>query len=1836
MGGKKGGGSAHVPYEAPNTLYSKQRVKVLDVLSEGPVEGLSNGNAHPFKSLFFNDTPVQAKDGSFNFFGFNLAMTTGEKDQTYLPGFDVVEKTNQVNADLKKDTPITRSVTDPNVSGVRVTVGVKGLVQSKDNGDRVATSVSMQVSLLKNGNIHSSQHITINEKGTESFYQDVKFNDLPEAPFDIRVSRLTEDSKSDKLQNATIFPSYVEIIDAKLSYKHLSVAGYEFDAQQFGSSLPRINTLMKLLIVSVPTNYDPINRTYVGMWDGSFKKAWSDNPAWAIYDFATNKRYGGALDPRYVNRAALYRLSQFCDELVDDGYGGKEPRITFNAFYTNGKKFEERLQDMASACFGLAHWDGQYLTFSLDRDDDPVAVYTNANVIGGNFSYEGISHNAIVTDVHVQYNDSKDAYRQKIEVVEDIDLLRRYPRNTKKVVAEGCTSRSQAHRMGRYILEKSRLQSLISFAVGREGLRHRPHDVIQIADIHAAGANIGGRILEVNGKEVTLDREVEKTNNAIFSYVGEVDGKLSRVETKVVSQKDDYTLVLEEVTDDLEKFTVFNLARTDVKPKYYRALGISDNGDGTYSIKAVEHEMGLQDRIASGIKFEDNPNSIWASYPEITNGTVGNNGDEVVITWDNINADTTALTYTVKLFKDGKLYRTYPDLREPVMKFDNLPSGAYVAEIHAKNSRGQLSNILKQYFDLNFTITALETTPELFAVKLNWQLPTIANTSISTEIWRAEKDDINEARLLVTLPYPQSEYLDSGKSATDSYYYWVRIIDKNGRTGEFTRSMRGEPKTDPSDITDILDEAIGEKQISKDLKDQFDSNIDDKVEKAKEEIKSEIDGIEIDLTGINSEIDNIKTDITKIDSELVGINADIAIIDSDIDSVKESAEKALSDAENNAQAIKEQSTVIDSVSKKQGEAEANWQLAQMSNVSAHKSEFARSMSMSAQVAQSIAKIEEIDSFVVTEKEATATRFTQINTRVDSAESKITSVETSLASDIKAEASKREALEAVFDLSKAQQQLQLMTQATADKSLSSRLFSMSASTANAHAKYDELQEVVATNEDARVTSEQKLQAEIDSSKADITRIDRVMTSEFSSQATSIRDLSSELDDAKADIKTAEQAIVNNEKSQSKRNEEFNAQFGENEAKHQLSLLTESSNTRSLSQRYLSLSAQTANSSAKIERLEKVFADSETSWAVTEERLQSQIDNSKSEISRIEKVSNDRDSAQSVVNESVKSELDTAKAGIDRAEKTIADNEKAQAKIDQQLASKIDGNSASQQLQLITQSSNDASLSHRYFSLSAQTANSSAKIESLEKVFADSEVAWAVTEHHLQSQLDSSKSEISRIDKTVTDNEKSQAQAMSSLSSELDTAKSDIKNVEKAQSDAEKSLTSQINSVSSEWKEASRVKYLTGEVKEKTPAEYLSEYGITTVTELGSRAWFGIDQGTYHTVETTISFGNGLDRGRVTQRASSNDFIKVIVRERKSTSDETWSPWIILEDTSGSQAKADAAQQEAIKVSKASINSYATTQAAANKAFTEQINSANSEIGKNKASITQISSTQATTDGKVNAMYTLKVDAKGNIGGIMLGANEHESMFKVAADTFVVSTPDQTVNMFSLQQVNGKTVAAINGDLIAKGSISGDKITANTSIASPIIKGGRVESGHFAGGSINIGNGNFSVDSNGNLIAKSGTFEGTVFAKKIKGGIVDLVQFRDIRIDRSDIDARRGARFYLTADDVDYIYTIKPFLIRVSNGDIGVAVVRDDGVLIGRGETSSGYWQAGEHLINEFSEVDIYVEKNSTRYVDINLWYSGSRGSYAHIVGVNFQRIMRTELPIIETPVKNNGL
>ncbi len=1272
MGSKKGGGKARTPVVHKNTLFSKQLVKFMDVISEGEIAGFANGDAHPFKSVYFNDTPVQNADGSFNFNGVEAFYNVGEPDQSYLPGFEATEKTVQVGVEVKRDAPVTRTVTDPLVSSIRATVGVKSLMEAKDNGDRVKTRVDLQVAIIKEGVIHDSQLISIYEKGTAGYYQDATFTDLPEAPFNIEVRRLTPDSDNENLQNDTNFASYVEIIDAKLSLPNLATAGYKIDSSMFGQSLPRINHLIKGIVCLIPTNYDPINRTYSGVWDGSFKRGWTDNPAWILYTLATNKRYGAGINPRYIDIASLYRVSRFCDELVDDGFGGKEPRVTFNAYYTDEKKSSERRQEIASSFFGLAIWDGKYLTATIDDDTDPTALYTNHNVKDGEFAYEEVGADAVITTVHVQYHDKRDAYRQKIEVVEDIELVKRFRTNIKRVVAEGCTSRSQAQRYGRYILEKSRQKMTVSFTVGREGLRHSPWDIIQIADNHYAGAVIGGRVLEVEGNTVTLDLEVENAKGGTFTYIGEKDERLQTIETEILSQKDERTLVLKEKTADLKRMTTWSLTRKDVKPKYYRALSIVDNKDGTYSIKAIEHEWGLHDRIAKGIRYEKEKDSIWTAYPTISNPNIGNEGGDVIISWDSINDATTALTYTVKLYRDGKIYRTYENLAEPVFRFDSLPDGDYVVEIRAKNARGQLSNKLEMRFAINYTITELTAKSEYFGISLSWKLPEIVNKSISTEIWRAEVDDIDKARRIVTLPYPADKYTDSGLSMTDSYYYWARITDNSGTTGEFTSSVKGEPKSDPSDVLEMLDGKIGKKQISKELQDQFNTDIEERIEGALEGFD-----FDIDLTEVKSGIEEAKSD----------------------------ADSALKSAKENAEKIKNNSEVIKEVKLESEHSQALFQLAQMSDMSAQKTNFGRSRLLSGQLANNSAKIEEIDNFVITEKEATAFRFGEINTRVDRAESTITNVKETLSNEIEAEANKREVLQAEFELNEAKQLLSNSAHSNTERSIADRLSSLSASTANAQASIDQLDTVVAEQNRAQTESLKKMQSAVDGNRSSITRLD----------------------------------------------------------------------------------------------------------------------------------------------------------------KTVTDNELAQSARNSEMTAEIEGNRALQKMLQTASSTSLASLSTRVYTLAAETSNSAAAIKTLERV-----------------------------------------------------------------------------------------------------------------------------------------------------------------------------------------------------------------QASDKAALTEQINSATSKVNSHSASITEIRKTQADTAGKVSSMWTLKVNTNGAVGGIMLGANGRESMLKFAADNFIISTGSQDKNLFTIQRVNGRDVAALNvNDFILPGSVSAETIKANTKLVAPLIEGG----------SLNIGSGRFTVDDSGAVKIRS---------------------------------------------------------------------------------------------------------------------------------------------------------
>lgn len=816
MGGKSGGG-ASTPYEAPNTLNSAQSLRIIDAICEGEIRGFANGNDKPWKSVYFDDTPVQNPDGSFNFKGVVGFFQRGTPDQTYIPGFDASERAVPVSVEVKNRAQVVRAVSDELVSRLRVTVGVERNYRVEDNGDTNPAQTAMVVEVIDNKGVHSSKTVEFTEKSSGIYYQDVLFENLPPAPFNVRVSRASPDSNTDKVVNKTYFVSYVEIIDAKLSYPHTALAALAMDSDQFGSNNPRRNYLIDGMLVNVPSNYNPDKRTYSGtVWDGSFKKAWTNNPAWVFYDVLTQPRYSTLarrLKSADIDKWTLYQVGKYCDELVDDGFGGKEPRFVCNAYITNRRQAGEFLLDLASVFRGLPVWDGSRFSLVMDADSDPVAMYNNSNVKDGLFAYSGVPYKSITTAVIVQYVDKYDGYRTKTEYVEDQQAIKRYGLNIKQITAFGCDSRGQAARYGAWMLETElRQQSAIKFTVGREGLRHLPYDIVQIMDNDYAGTEVSGRLVDVSGLSVTLDRDVD-----------DAVGKQLSVETaagikslKVMAQPAKNRLELSEVVDAAAGGVWILMGR--VKPRLYRVIGTKENADdGTFEVSGILHDPKKYKAVDNRARFDTDVTTLHGAVPKLSLPDVRSDGDKLLISWDNLTADGGVLSYDIKIYRNNKLYRHIPDAQTADISLENLPNGQYRAEIRGRNARGVLSEPIEKGWSVDYTVSGVRATAKMNAVQLDWYLPDTVMKNVSSEIWYARENNFEAASKLATVAYPQTTYTLAGVSVTDAFYFWVRIVDNAGNTGEFSAAVAGRSDPDPAPILAQMRGRITQDELSRDL-----------------------------------------------------------------------------------------------------------------------------------------------------------------------------------------------------------------------------------------------------------------------------------------------------------------------------------------------------------------------------------------------------------------------------------------------------------------------------------------------------------------------------------------------------------------------------------------------------------------------------------------------------------------------------------------------------------------------------------------------------------------------------------------------------------------------------------------------------------------------------------------------------------------------------------------------------------------------------------------------------------------------------------------------------------
>lgn len=598
-GGGKNGGSSHTHYEATDSLHSTAYARVLDLVSEGEILGLANG----VQSVFLNQTPVQNADGTSNFKGVTIDFRPGTQDQDYIPGFPEVENEISVNTELKSGAPWVHAINNTALSAIRITLGVPALSKADtSNGDILGYQVAYQVELATDGGAYAVVLSNAFNGKTTSLYERTARIDLPHATsgWQVRVTRLTANANTVGISDTTTIVSYTEVIDAKLRYPMSALVGVQVDATQFQAVPTRAYDLFGR-IIQVPTNYDPVARTYSGAWDGTFKPAWSSNPAWVFRDLILNDRYGlgDRLTASQVDKWALYKIAQYCDQLVPDGKGGQEPRFTCNLYLQTQKQAYAVLQDIASIFRGISYWNAGTITASADMPSDPVYIYTAANVIGGKFARTGSKASTRYTVALVTWNDPADFYAQKTEYVEDAEGIKRYGIKQVQLTGFGCTSQGQAHRAGLWALATSRLETEgISFDVGMDGAIALPGQVVRVADPSRMGRRMGGRIRAVSGRALTLDKA--PVVNAGDKLTVILPAGATETHT-VASVAGDTVTVDADWSTPPRAQAVWSIDSSELSAPLFRILSVAPKDSSTFTITAVQHEPGKYDYVERGI-----------------------------------------------------------------------------------------------------------------------------------------------------------------------------------------------------------------------------------------------------------------------------------------------------------------------------------------------------------------------------------------------------------------------------------------------------------------------------------------------------------------------------------------------------------------------------------------------------------------------------------------------------------------------------------------------------------------------------------------------------------------------------------------------------------------------------------------------------------------------------------------------------------------------------------------------------------------------------------------------------------------------------------------------------------------------------------------------------------------------------------------------------------------------------------------------------------------------------------------------------------------------------------
>ncbi|HCU0795736.1 TPA: host specificity protein J [Citrobacter braakii] len=906
--GRKGGSSSsRTPTEQPDDLQSVAKAKILVALGEGEFAGQLTG-----KNIYLDGTALENADGSQNFSGVTWEFRAGTQAQNYIQGIPGTENEINVGTEVSSATAWTRTFTNTQLSAVRLRLKWPSLFKQEDNGDLVGYSINYAIDLQTDGGTWQTVLNTSVTGKTTSGYERSHRIDLPQAgsTWTIRLRKITSDANSAKIGDTMTLQSFTEVIDAKLRYPNTALLYIEFDSSQFNGSIPQISCEPRGRVIRVPDNYNPETRTYSGTWQGAFKWAWTDNPAWIFYDLVITDRFGlgNRLTAANIDKWTLYQVSQYCDQPVPDGKGGNgtEPRYTCNVYVQERNDAYTVLRDFAAIFRGMTYWGGDQIVALADMPRDVDYAYTRANVIDGRFTYSSSTTKTRYTTALISWSDPGNAYADAMEPVFEQPLVARYGFNQLEMTAIGCTRQSEANRKGRWGILTNNKDRVVSFDVGLDGNIPQPGYIIAVSDELLSGKVMGGRISAVNGRVIKLDRVADAAAGDRLIINLPSGASQSRTIQAINGESVTVTTAYSE-TPQAE--AVWVVESDELYAQQYRVVSVSDNDDGTFSITGAWHDPDKYARIDTGAIIDQRPVSVIPPGNQSPPANIVISSFSVVqqnisvetmrVSWDQAQ---NAIAYEAQWRRNDGNWVNLP--RSSTTSFDvsGIYAGRYLVRVRAINAAeissgwgyseektltGKVGNPPKP--------VGFATTPINWGIRLNWGFPANTGDTLKTEIQYTANSDFSNPLLLSDVPYPSAEYTQLGLKAGQEFWYRAQVVDRTGNESGWTDWVRGVSNANADDyLGDIADDFL----TSADG-DRLTSDIDTNLEAALQNALANHATVEhqwAQYGEVRADILVVKTTIAQVDKAMAEMSTQVQAQFNDVTAALEDKLTAVVDA----------------------------------------------------------------------------------------------------------------------------------------------------------------------------------------------------------------------------------------------------------------------------------------------------------------------------------------------------------------------------------------------------------------------------------------------------------------------------------------------------------------------------------------------------------------------------------------------------------------------------------------------------------------------------------------------------------------------------------------------------------------------------------------------------------------------------------------------------------------------------------------------------------------------------------------------------------------------------